>query len=211
LAHLEYRAPASPRVLRWQTLRFTNESCEEAKEVSGSLEWPLSGGKLIEAGEETRIEANAPAVDCAIDGGRIRCAGTLPPATCAPAEDGPPQLTEWTEWEHAFTPTLQPPGDEDYVSQALSALIASEDFETPQCVGVPRDATSEQSRMRFELIAANANQRRVFFESPDETLRERRQASYALASHRIAADFVAGDEDEPASVCVRVRSEACGY
>ena len=96
------------------------------------------------------------------------------------------------------------------MSQALSPLIDTE-TESPMCIELVREAASEVSHMRFQLIAANAHQRRVFFESPVETLSAQRKVGYDLSSHRIEADLQVGDATHPARVCVVLHGEACAF
>ena len=68
---------------------------------------------------------------------------------------------------------------------------------------------SATSRVGLRLFAANGRQRRLFFESPVETIAGSREVAYELPRHRIEAELRAGDVDTRARVCVVVRSDAC--
>jgi len=207
---LEYSTPSRLAALDRKSLEFRNESCDESVAVSERLVWEEAGrGELIDLRAESLVEVNAPAIDCAADGARIRCVGTLPPAICEPGEEGELVAVQPTEWAHAFAPTLST-AEQEYESQGLSRFIEAEDG-SPLCVALTRDAVSEVSHMRFRLIAANARQRSVFFESPVETLRAHLEARYDSPPHRIDVEFRAGDAAQSGRVCVTLESDPCGF
>ena len=156
------------------------------------------------------LETNPSSIDCVIDGNLVRCAGTLSPATCEASTDGNPEVTRETEWVHFFTPTEEIPDEERHLSQALSSIVSAEAAAEPFCVQLARDEPSDESHIWFELISVNANQRRVSFTSPIETLKRIATTRYDTGSHRIDAHFETSVESGYARICTTLQEETCG-
>jgi hypothetical protein len=211
VGYLEYRTPTRSRTLERKEVWFANSSCDQEKPVAETLEWELfPGGRLVDVGGSDLLEANSTSIDCEIDGSRVRCAGTLAPATCEASGEGPPHLVQKTEWAQFFAPTEEIPEEEEHSSQAVSHTISAEAAAEPFCVRLVRDEPSIESEMRFELIARNAHQRQVVFSSSTETLERELTTHYRIASRRIDARFEAYEEPGSSRICVALHAaEVC--
>lgn len=212
VGYLEYRTPTRSRILESKAILFENDSCDQEETVSKSLEWELlPGGKIVDSGGSSVFTFNSSSIDCSIDGNLVHCGGTLSPATCEPSENGGLRVTRVTDWKHSFSPTEEIPEEEEHLSHGLSPSVSAEAAAEPFCVELARDETSDESRMRFELISTNGNQRRVFFASPMEKLNRTRTARYTIGSHQIDANFETVEESGTARVCVALHSKNCGF
>jgi hypothetical protein len=210
--YLEYRTPTRSRSLEPKAILFENGSCDRDETVSESLEWELlPRGRIVDSGDSTLFEFNSSDIDCVIDGNLVHCAGTLSPATCEPSEGGDLRVTRQTDWKHIFSPTEEILEEEEHLSHGLSLSVSAEAAAEPFCVELARDEASDQSRMRFELISTNGNQRRVFFASPTAKLKRTHTARYTIGTHQIDADFETVEESGAARVCVTLHSETCGF
>ncbi len=209
VAWLGYETPSRTVELERQTVRFRNDSCDEPLPVAERLTWDVDEqGELAELGEEVLARDEGAAVACARDGIRIRCQGRLPSARCKRAGGDGASVVRATEWASAFAPTLSVPSVA-YTSHGRSASLPADG--RPLCATLGRDLASETTTIRFQLVAANGGQRRVFFESPIEEIGSESDPRYEEPPHRIEASLRAGDAEQPGEVCVRIESEACGF
>jgi hypothetical protein len=208
VGYLDYRTPTRARTVERKEIWVTNSSCDQEKLVAEALEWELfPGGTLIDIGGSDLLEVNTTSIDCEIDGSRVRCTGTLAPATCEASEEGPSQLLQKTEWAQFFAPTEEIPEEEEHSSQAVSGTLSAEAAPEPFCVQLVRDEPSVESEMRFDLVVRNAHQRQVVFSSPPETLERELTTQYRIASRRIDARFEADGEPGSSHICVVLHAD----
>jgi hypothetical protein len=207
---LGYRIPTGTRVLESDEILFFNESCDERKPVSQTLEWPLHpGGRLVANGQSKLYEINDSSVACRIEENRITCSGWLDRAACDTGTASGKGRVD-TEWHHLFSPTEEYPDLEEHRSSVLSPGVDASD-EILVCVEIPRDEATDETRMWFDLFAVNGHQQRNIFSSPRTNVRDPSREHYEVGPHRIAADFEPGLETGEGRICVSIRSAQCRY
>jgi hypothetical protein len=204
VSYLSYRLPTATRTLETDEILFSNSSCDERKEVSRTLEWPLDrDGRLVDTGEFELYSVHESSVECAIDENRVTCSGWLAPARCE---------TEGridTEWHHIFSPTEEYPDRELHRSGSLAPFVAAGPAITRTCVEIHRGEPSDETSIWFDLFVQNADQQERFFSSPHEVAAGPVVSRYEQGPHQIEAELDPATEPELASVCVTVRSPEC--
>jgi hypothetical protein len=215
---LEYRTPTQTRHLTSRAILFENASCVDRKQVSESLEWTLDqGGWLIDMDESPLYEAGASSIDCKLEENRIICSGTLGKAVCSQtfhsgdSGDANDLLLEQAEWEHIFTPIAEFPLEEEHRSWALSGVVDPGLPVTEVAVMIPREESSEQTTIWYELIVVNGGQQKTVFVSPRKDLLEMEQDSYTTDHDRMIADLDPAPGSAEAGIHVSIDPATCPY
>lgn len=215
---LEYRTPTQVQMLPSKSLLFENDSCNEAKQVSGFLEWELhQGGRIIDTGESALYEAGDTAIDCEMSANQINCEGRLGPAVCTPAlraaEDGEQTslLLAQSEWEHIFTPEEEYPEEETHRSWALSEQVELEQPLTQIELKIPREESSEKTTMWYELMVVNGGQLNTVFISPKTTVIDSDNSNYVVGQQQITTKFNAGRGTDGSTIGVALQAATCHY
>jgi hypothetical protein len=214
MATIAYETSARREWMETQELRLSNESCEERRQVSGTLEWPLhEGGRLLEMGEfflEFGDEGAPSPIRCELIEDGVRCSGWLEPAECQEGGESPARVTP-TEWIQLFTPLQEYPHVEEHRVIALSDPQPFDSGDVQLCLELPRRHPSEQTRLRFQTIAVNGNQEETFFEAPWQLVRDDGQTVHRVDGAVIEARFQSVFRPSEAEICVRFRAPACPY